>query len=106
MRGSPRRFSDKMAKVLWEDRYFNVFFAYRGAGDLALSPGRQLEDNLTRALAATLKRVSASIARSFAVNLPASTQAKGSSATFSYSPAVPRPKPSEGSCWAFFPVGK
>ncbi len=66
-----------MAKVLWEDRYFNVFFAYRGAGDLALSPGRQLEDNLTRALAATLKRVSASTARSFAVDLAGIDPGKG-----------------------------
>ena len=53
----------------WEQRYFNVFFAYRGAGDLILSSGKQLEDNLTRALATTLRHASPVTARSFAVDV-------------------------------------
>lgn len=42
------------------DRYRNVFFAYRGlaVADIDLTAGRQLEDNLTRALTVTLDHAS------------------------------------------------
>lgn len=57
--------------MTWADRYFNVFFAYRGAGDFQLSSGKQLEDNLTRALAVTLIRSSATTARAFCAEVAA-----------------------------------
>jgi hypothetical protein len=51
-----------------ERRYLNVFFGYRGAAldDATLTRGKQLEDNLTRALAVTLERASGATRRSFA----------------------------------------
>jgi hypothetical protein len=52
-------------------RYFNVFYAYRGAAvdDAALTSGKQLEDNLTRAVAVTLEQASAVTRRSFAARV-------------------------------------
>lgn len=46
--------------VPYPSRYHNIFFAYRGAAlsDVQLTAGRQLEDNLTRALVVTLAEVS------------------------------------------------
>jgi len=46
--------------MLYTNRYHNVFFAYRGAAvsDVELTQGRQLEDNLTRALVVTLEAIS------------------------------------------------
>lgn len=54
--------------VDFERRYLNVFFGYRGAAldDAALTRGKQLEDNLTRASAVTLERASGATRRSFA----------------------------------------
>ena len=51
----------------WRERYSNVFFGYRGiaVADVDLTPGRQLEDNLTRALAVTLLQASAESRASF-----------------------------------------
>jgi hypothetical protein len=50
-------------------KVFQRLLRLPGAGDLILSSGKQLEDNLTRALATTLRRASRATAHSFAVDV-------------------------------------